>query len=369
MKKSYILFSLSILFAMVSKAQNGLEGIIVEKYYVSNTNDTNANIDHGILAVGSVTYRVFADMLPGYKLQAVYGTNNPNLHELKISTTTLFFNNEDRGAVTPAFNKGQAADGSIMLDSWLSVGACATGNNYGVLKTEDNGVLTIVNTYSPQILQNADPMAGIPLTVQDGFITGPVAPQAVTFVGLSVGVPNELDVFDNATVSGLFTTTNGAYSALAGAEGPNSATNKVLIGQFTTTGTFTFELNVQIGTPTGTTQQYVASNPVGNEILLPSLTYSSISDVSTVNIDNPIFSLYPNPSADSFKIRLNKEGMSQNNTIRIFDLVGHLVFEKKLGKTIANQVETVDIAHLASGQYVFQLDLNGNKSAKKIIKK
>ncbi len=368
MKKSYVLLSLALLFAMVSKAQNGLEGVIVEKYYVSNANDTNANIDNGKLDIGSVTYRVYADMLPGFKLQAVFGTSAP-LHEFKIATTTLFFNNEDRGAVTPTFTKAQAAGGSVMLDSWLSVGAASAGNNYGVLKTEDNGVATIVNNYSPQILQNADPMAGIPLTVQDGFILGATAPQAVTFVGLSSGTPNELDVFDNATIGGLFTTTNGSLASLAGSSGPDLAINKVLIGQFTTTGTFTFELNIQIGTPTGMTQQYVASNPTGTEILLPSLTYSSISDVSTVNIDNPIFSLYPNPSAESFKIRLNKEGVSQNNTIRIFDLVGHLVYEKKLGKTIANQVETVDIAQLASGQYVFQLDLNGNKSAKKIIKK
>jgi hypothetical protein len=47
-----------------------------------------------------------------------------------------------------------------------------------------------------------------------------------------------------------------------------------LIAQITTDGDFSFELNIQIGTPYGGVENYVAKNPVGNEIMLPSLTYS-----------------------------------------------------------------------------------------------
>ena len=36
-------------------------------------------------------------MLPGYRFQTLYGNSD---HPLKISTTTSFFNNEDRGATT-----------------------------------------------------------------------------------------------------------------------------------------------------------------------------------------------------------------------------------------------------------------------------
>src|SRR6185295_15896533 len=106
----------------------------------------------GTLPAGSVTYRIFADMLPGYKFQAAYGVP---AHTLLMSTTTSFFNNEDRGATTPTYTKTQAKANSVMLDSWLSVGAACV-SNFGILKSEDNvaaGGANVVNSNSPQILQ------------------------------------------------------------------------------------------------------------------------------------------------------------------------------------------------------------------------
>ena len=44
-------------------AQQGLEGIIVEKYYISNENDKAVDGDGGELPNNSVTYRVYVDML------------------------------------------------------------------------------------------------------------------------------------------------------------------------------------------------------------------------------------------------------------------------------------------------------------------
>ncbi|HNR19546.1 MAG TPA: hypothetical protein PKN75_07750 [Bacteroidia bacterium] len=88
-----ILPAIALLFsAYPTVAQNGLENLIVEKYYISEPNDTNANIDGGVLPLGSVTYRLYADMLPGYRFQAVYGVPG---HEMRIET----FNNEDRGTI------------------------------------------------------------------------------------------------------------------------------------------------------------------------------------------------------------------------------------------------------------------------------
>ena len=71
--KNFILIISLLLMSAVTKAQNGLEGVIVETYYVSEPNDTNANIVGGVLPVGSVTYRVYLDLLPGYKFQVCYG--------------------------------------------------------------------------------------------------------------------------------------------------------------------------------------------------------------------------------------------------------------------------------------------------------
>jgi hypothetical protein len=200
--------TLGLLFALtggVSLAQNGLEGVIVEKYYVSNAADATGSI--GALPAGSVTYRVFADLLPGYKFQALYGVAG---HSLSLSTSTAFFNNEDRGNTNPAIGSTFLKNNSVALDSWFSIGGAANGQ-MGILKSEDNGAANLITGNT--MLQNADPTAGIPLTTQDGIIAG--TPVAVTFVGLTT----ELDVF-NATsnVGNSFTTSNGSIAALGGSQ-------------------------------------------------------------------------------------------------------------------------------------------------------
>src|ERR1051325_1042839 len=106
---------------IISEAQtkHGLEKIVVEKYYVSDSNDARAT--KGQLPVGSVTYRIFVDMLPAYRFQAAYGVPG---HELRIATTTSFYNNEEYGAaIANEISKEKLEEGALMLDSWLSVGA------------------------------------------------------------------------------------------------------------------------------------------------------------------------------------------------------------------------------------------------------
>ncbi|MFM7900967.1 MAG: hypothetical protein ACKPAD_03180 [Bacteroidota bacterium] len=109
MKKHLSVLILVLAMFGISKPSfaQGLEGIVVEKYYISNANDASVNSTGGVLPVGSVTYRVFADLAPGYQFQAVYGDAN---HELRLETTTLFFNNEDRGAPFPTFSKNFCDD-------------------------------------------------------------------------------------------------------------------------------------------------------------------------------------------------------------------------------------------------------------------
>ncbi len=261
-KKIFLGLGLSLLWT-VTFAQNGLEKIIVEKYYISTKEDSVASL--GTLPVGSVTYRLYADMLPGYRFQALYGNAD---HPLKIATSTSFFNNEDRGATTAnAIASAQLKNNTVALDSWFSVGASATGQ-FGVLKTEDNGAANLLTANS--ILNNTALAIGIGLKKQDGNMAG--SPEAVTFVGID---PTG-GLFDATSQSGnSFTTNNGAISALNGATGP-TAENRILLGQFTTDGVFTFELNIQIGTPTpGVSEKYVASNPIIGEKTITSLKYES----------------------------------------------------------------------------------------------
>jgi hypothetical protein len=257
-------------------AQDGLEKIIVEKYYISTAADTVGTSSKGKLPIGSVTYRVYADMLPGFKFQALYGNSD---HALKVKTSTTFFNNEDRGATTAnAIASTQLKNNTIALDSWFSVGASAAGQ-FGVLKSEDNGAANLLTLNS--LLKNNNSKLGIPLTTQDGNQAG--SPEAVTLVGLTT----ELDVFDATSQFGnSFSTTNGAISALSGAAGP-TAENRVLLGQFTTDGVFSFEFNIQIGTPTpGVSQKYVVSNPINGEKTIASLKYET-NQLPNVSITSP----------------------------------------------------------------------------------
>ena len=360
MKK--IILSLCFIFpGILAHSQNGLENVIVEKYYVSDLNDASANSTGGILPVGSVTYRIYVDMLPGYKFQAGYGVSG---HELRIETSTLFFNNEDRGSINPTYTKTQAKNNTVMLDSWLSAGAACAGN-FGILKSKDDGFETVINAEVPPILQNADSSAGIPITVQDGMIAG--SPEPVTIVGIS----NEIAVFDNqndGTNGPVFSTSDGSWASLNGSIGPDSIENKILIAQITTNGVFSFELNIQIGTPSGGVEQYVARNPVGNEIQISSLIYSSLTNkVAEINSETSSFNVYPNPTNDLLSIEIKSARQSSDNSYIIYDSKGSLIFKKYLGKVSDKYYENIDISSWLNGQYIVELTLDGINSTKKFI--
>jgi hypothetical protein len=351
MKKTLLLLTILFVSSWAS-AQNGLEGIVVEKYYVSNANDTNANSVGGVLPVGSVTYRIYVDMLQGYKFQAAYGVPG---HDLRIQTSTLFFNNEDRGSTSPTFSRTLAAKNTVMLDSWLSVGA-ACNNYYGILKSMDNGVMNVVNNFSPQVLQNNDPLAGIPLTTQDGFIAG--TPEPVTTVGIS----NEITVFDNqndGTNGPLFFTNNGSWASLNGSVGPDTVDNKVLIAQITTDGIFSFELNIQ---------NYVATNPVGAEISIPSLMYSSAVGLHAPDFKSMQVIVYPNPANDLIKLKVIGQS-THNGSYKLLNLSGQTLDEKVIGNMDSSSEEMIDLSKLTTGLYFLQFTSDEGTYTQKIIKR
>jgi hypothetical protein len=261
-----IFFLFCLFFLQYFKSQNGLENIIVEKYYVSNANDTNSRSLSGFLPIGSTTYRIYLDLLPEYRFHAAYGTAN---HELRIETTTLFFNNEDVGNNIPnVIPRRTLKKHTTMLDSWLSAGGAAEGY-FGVLKTEDDSLETIMHEKS--FLQNKNKTFGIPLTERDGLIAASDVPWP-TFFGIDSIVP----IFFNSTKGSLFSTHNGAWGCLGGSIGIDSLThNRILIAQLTTNGDLSFELNIQIGKKGSPPENYVARNATGKEIMLPSLIYTS----------------------------------------------------------------------------------------------
>ncbi len=341
-------------------AQSPLENIIVENYYISNADDYTGSINTSgdTLLVGSVTYRIYVDMRPGYKLETVYGSPT---HPLSISTTTSFFNNSN-GATTPhSISKANDAHDTEMLDSWISMGE-GCKSNFGILKSRDNGVSNVVN--SDGLLQNNDAKAGIPLTQQDGLIAG--TPGSI----LTVGIDSAIEVLDAANHAGnLFSTTNGTWACLNGAIGPDTA-NQVLIAQITTDGVMCFQLNIQIGDSVGNTWLYTANNDTANgEIYFADLNFcSNTVGVKNITSSTASFKVYPNPVNDHVNMEIVSAKESTDNGYTIYGVAGNVISSKKLGRINGSYLEHLDVSSLASGLYIIQLTMDGSTSYQKIVK-
>jgi len=261
MKKTLI----GLFFALLAIAgqSQGLNKVIVEKYYVSDATDFTAS--GGTLPVGSVTWRIYVDMAPGYVFQQASGDK---FHSLVFNTSTTFYNS-DLGDFSPnGIATANEKTGTVLLDSWLSTGA-AGKSFWGILKASDDGVGTLVN--SDGALKNTDPTAGLPLKTQDGLILAGVnSVPAIPSIG-TLGIPDSvLAVLGDGTVSkSTFTITNGAWYILGGVTGPAANTNRVLIAQLTTNGIFHYELNFQLGKDLGggqsLTEKYASKNAQSDE--------------------------------------------------------------------------------------------------------
>ena len=252
---AFLFINNSFLFAQ-DKANNylithqdslALENVIVEKYYIADSSDYN-NHSESPLPKGSITYRIFIDMKPNYNLQMVYGNQN---HELFLETSTHFFNDKEADAIT-GFNVDMKKlnKGNVALDSWVTMGAACRGFT-GIPREEDTSKYSFI--FNRPSLQKSD-----------GLTKG-VLPDFVPF-------NLDLTFFNNDSIAKRFATTNGAWASPGGVKGPTTE-NRVLIAQLTTNGKLTFQLNVQIGTPTGGYVQFVANKPQGQEIEFKGLSY------------------------------------------------------------------------------------------------
>ena len=274
MKTKNLIIGLGILCLNAVAYAQGLQGIVVEKYYLTDAADgANALAEGSIttLNTGTTVYRVYVDMAAGYKYSQIFGSNANNL---KVNTTTNFFNDPNYGVT---INPGTVSVNNIkkytmMIDSWFTTGGVAVGK-VGVLKSEDTDG-SLGNTQGI-LANNAGGCFGLPINgsgAQDGFVASTTS---TYLVPNALGMGSSLDCLDGVTPGNSITITNGAIAALGGIVGATSS-NMVLIGQFTTDGVFTFELNLQlVNIATGLAENYVASNPTGSYLTHPSLTRGS----------------------------------------------------------------------------------------------
>ena len=255
----FCLFNPSIKFVY---SQDGLEGIILEKFYISTKDDNSKPELSGHLAPGSITYRIYVDLKPGYTFQAAYGTPN---HELYIKSTNLFYNHVEYGAEYPnRIPLRTYSRNTSRLDSWLSVGG-AGENQIGVLKSEDDSLN--VSKTSGAYLKNNSKKMGVSLEVVDGMkeqynLAFP------TFYQMDSTIKGLGTITNTNTIS----TKNGAWASMGkGSQGADSLSNKILIAQLTTDGKLSYQLNLLIGTPDGKSEKYVAHNPIEGEFTHPDL--------------------------------------------------------------------------------------------------
>ena len=297
MKKKFFhfLFGAALLCSASAVRAQGLENIIVEPYYTVTQADADAynnNFGGGSypLAAGMNVYRVYVDMAPNYKLNTVFGSPvggggvSPN--PLDVTTTTTFWNDDNFGSDIPGqtrrLDEGTAFDSYITVNSTGTAGGAAgcgsAAAQVGVLRTADtDGNLTLCTAYPS-------------FTGADGNVPG-TSPALTYNIG---GLIN----FAALTADGsVFQVINDAWATLPNSTGQDpTGTNRVLIGQFTTNGTFSFHLNVQLSSPTSVLETYVWNQAGAGEVVSPLLTYPSActpAAITSATSNSPICSLDP----------------------------------------------------------------------------
>ena len=282
-------FLLTLFFACFAwyNASAQLEKVIVEKYYVSDSNDFT-DTSGGIVSIGSTTYRIYIDLAPGSILKKIYG--DPN-HPFEITSTEVFFNNIlDGKSFGKDLTKVSLSENTVALDSWITLGQVpkkqGTKTYYGILKNQDDdgsfigginndGGSSLIAT---GLLINNDPSCGIPLIVSDGIDTMTVTPNSWSDAGVvDFTSGNDSTIFGSLVPKKEFIST-GFELRNSGVTGVNLDSNQIIIAQLTTKGDLSFKLNLEIeqlinGLPT--LVKYVAKDTllVAGEIFNPFLSY------------------------------------------------------------------------------------------------
>lgn len=352
---------LTVFFNQTAMAQQGLEGIVVEKYYVSDLADSTNAADELAsypLKSGSVTYRVYANLLPGYKVIQFFGTAE---HPLKFNTSTNFFNDPNYGvSVYQGTSLNNTKKKTTLIDSYFTIGGVCDGM-MGVLKSEDTdgtignnqGILTNFTTEMIFPIMGAN---GV-----DGLMPG------VPAIPNTLGLTNELDPLDQVP-GGSIMISNGTIAALGGVEGV-TASNHVLLGQFTTDGDFSFELNLQLATPVaGGSEIYVSSFPGTGEFTDSTLIYNSNPSAGldenaiTEAMNNLVVS--PNPAVDQLQMNWLTQDSYETYQLEVLDLDGKVL----LAIPHMSNSQKVDIKDLEAGVYLVKVRAAHSQATQRIIK-
>ena len=96
-------------------------------------------------------------------------------------------------------------------------------------------------------------------------------------------------------------------------------------------------------------------------------TYSDIKSTNFTTVASNI-TIFPNPVRESLQINISN--MKEETNIKVYDLFGSLLFEKKIDRIEleSNQNFTLDISKLAAGTYLVRIESSSQVSINKLIK-
>jgi Secretion system C-terminal sorting domain len=283
----YSFITLLLVSGMTTRVSAQLEKVIIEKYYVSDEFDAT-DTTGGVVLPGTVTYRVYADLVPGSVLMSMYGDEG---HPIYFHSDSVFFNHTADGqSFAKEFIRTRYMENLVALDTWLTLGQTAKkqGNNtfYGVLKDQDDDGSFIGGTnndggsdaVAAGLLVNEDPSCGLPLTISDGMDTLNYTPTGWFSNGILDFVSgNDSTIFGSLVPGNEYYSENMSLSS-SGVYGVVADSNQVLVAQLTTRGEIEFILNFEVeyfdGNDTILTK-YVGTNNITNadEVYNPYLSY------------------------------------------------------------------------------------------------
>lgn len=272
-----VIYQFVLLFVLVSLsliAKGQVEGVYVERYYVSDAFDAT-DTTGGSLDSGSVTYRIYVNLKKDSKLIKIYGDQN---HPLQFSSTALIFNNAaDGNTFGKDFTRSRLQENTVALDSWLTLGQTtrtSSKTTFGVPKSwdDDGSFIGGVNNdggsaaIATGLLTNNDPSASPAITAYDGMDTMTLVPSSWVHYGIQDDITGaDSTIFGSLKEGNQFSCTNCGLQN-SGVTGVNTDSNFVLVAQITTKGELSFSLNLVVeepATPNNIFVKYVSALATG----------------------------------------------------------------------------------------------------------
>jgi hypothetical protein len=289
------------------------------------------------------------------------GLTNDTITALTISGKNIFAGNND-GEIFLSSNNG---------NSWTALSIGLTYNDIiETLVSKDSNIYVGCMTPSHS--------GGAYLSTNNGSTWNPIN-NGLTVSGVLSFAINGDTLFAGTWNDGMYLSTNNGLlwtNVNAGINCAYGVTSTAIRGHTVYAGTN--ECGVYFSTDNGSNWATTGFDAYSNLVLLLSgdTLFAGIEDggvwflpLTTVGIkeinNNAVnIVVYPNPVTDNLQIEFNSEIRSEKLELKIYDVVGNLVFEKSI---TANKA-TVDISSFPCGVYVVEVRTDRGIEVRKFVK-